>query len=217
MKTRILLADDHEVVRDGLRSLLEKQPDFEVTGVTGDGHEAIAMAKRMQPNVIVMDISMPNLGGVEATRQIKASCPTVKILTLSVHSQGAIVAQMLRAGASGYVPKSCPAEELIEAIQTVTRGRTYISPEVMDSVTEYLGAEPEETGTQSHSLTQREREVLTLIASGKTTKQMADGLSLSQRTIEFHRHNIMDKLGIHSIAELTKYAVREGLTPLSDV
>lgn len=216
MKVQILLADDHKVVRDGLQSVLEKQTEFEVIGVAGDGRETIEMAKRIQPDIIVMDISMPNVGGIEATLQIKATCPAVKILALSVHSQGAIVAQMIRAGASGYVPKTCAAKELIEAIRTIMHGHTYISLEVMDSVADYLSFNPDNTTTPSQNLTPREREVLTLIAEGKTTKEMADGLNLSERTIEFHRHNIMDKLGIHSIAELTKYAVREGFSPLND-
>ncbi|MFH1740843.1 MAG: response regulator transcription factor [bacterium] len=216
MKTLILLADDHGVVRNGLRGVLEKQPDFEVVGETGDGREAIEMAQRTKVDVIVMDINMPNVSGLEATQQIKAICPDVKIVTLSVHSQGPIIAQMIRAGASGYLPKTCAAQELIEAIRTVMRGRTYISPQVMHWVTEHLHSEPDDATSQHPDLTPRESEVLMQMANGKTTKEISACLNLSERTVEFHRHNIMDKLGIHSVAELTKYAIRQGLTTLNN-
>ncbi len=215
MKIRILLADDHEIVRDGLRNILQKQPEFEIIACVGDGREAIELVRETDINVILMDINMPNLNGVEATRQIKAISPDVKILTLSVHSQGPIIAQMIHAGASGYLPKTCATEELVEAIRTVMQDRTYISPKVLESVTEYLCKDSK--GSSSHNLTSRECEVLTLIANGKTTKEIANHLHLSERTVEFHRHNIMDKLDIHNIAELTKYAVREGLASLDNV
>ena len=214
MKIRILLADDHEVIRDGLRALLEKQPDFEVVGVAGAGRETVEMAQQLEPDVIIMDINMPNMTGIEATRQIKANSPNIKILTLSVHSRSSLIGQMIKAGASGYLPKSSAAKELIEAIRTVMKNRTYISPKVMDSVVEYLHNEPDGQSTPSTALTPREREVLNLIADGKTTKEISVCLHLSEKTIESHRHNIMDKLGVRSIAELTKYAIREGLSSL---
>jgi DNA-binding NarL/FixJ family response regulator len=217
MKIRILLADDHEVVRDGIRGMLEKQPDFEIAGVTGDGREAIEMVRHTDVDVIVMDVNMPHLSGMEATRQIKAISPGVKILTLSVHSRGPVIAQMIRAGASGYLPKTCATKELVEAIRAVMQGRTYISPGVLDSVTDYLRTEPDDSKEHFASLTPREREVLALIAEGKTTKEISNRLHLSERTVEFHRHNIMDKLQMRSVAELTKYAVREGLTPLENL
>ncbi len=213
---RILLADDHEVVRDGLRALLEKQPDFEITGMSGDGQETIRMAHRLAPDLIIMDINMPSLSGIEATRRIRADLPAVKILTLSVHSRSALVAQMIQAGASGYLPKSCAAKELIEAIRAVMRNHTYLSPKIMDSVVEYMRADPSAQAVTVSELSNREREVLGLIAAGKSSKEIADCLNLSERTIEFHRHNLMDKVGLHTVAELTKYAVREGLAPLDD-
>ncbi len=216
MKTRILLADDHKVLRDGLRGMLEKQTDFEIVGETGDGRETVELAQQKDIDVIVMDINMPHINGVEATRQIKAISPKIKILTLSVHSRGPVIAQMIQAGASGYLPKTCATKELVEAIRTVVQGRTYISPEVFDSVTDYLQMKPADSKKHSPSLTSREREVLTHIAEGKTTKEIAECLHLSERTVEFHRHNIMDKLNMRSIAELTKHAVREGLSSLEN-
>ncbi|MFB3788590.1 MAG: response regulator [bacterium] len=215
-KIRILLADDHEVVRDGLRVLLEKQPDFEVIGMSGDGRETIRMTQQLAPDLVILDINMPNLSGIEAARRIRAGTPAVKILTLSVHSRSALVARMIQAGASGYLPKSCAAQELIEAIRTVMRNHTYISPKIMDSVVEYLRTEPAARAVPAAELSGREREVLGLIAAGKSSKEIAACLNLSERTIEFHRHNLMDKLGLHTVADLTKYAVREGLAPLDD-
>ena len=208
---RLLLADDHEVVRDGIHSILEKQPDFEVVGVTGDGREAMKAIQEIEVDVIVMDINMPYINGIETTRQIKDINPDMKILALSVHSKGPIIAQMIQSGASGYLPKTCAAKELVEAIRTVIQGRTYISPAVMDSFTNHLHIE---SANSRRHLTPREREVLTLITNGKSTKEISQCMQLSERTVEFHRHNIMDKLDLRSVAELTKYAVREGLTPL---
>lgn len=215
-KIRILLADDHEVVRDGLRALLEKQPEFEVIGMSGDGRETVRMTQQLAPDLVILDINMPNLSGIEAARQIRADTPAVKILALSVHSRSALVAQMIQAGAPGYLPKSCAAQELIEAIRTVIRNHTYISPKIMDSVVEYLRTEPAAQAVPAAELSDREREVLGLIATGKSSKEIAACLNLSERTIEFHRHNLMDKLGLHTVAELTKYAVREGLAMLDD-
>ena len=214
MTIRILLADDHEVVRDGLRAVLERQSDFRVVGVAADGRETVQMAQEHEPDVNLMDINMPNMTGVEATRQIKASTPDMKILTLSVHSRSPLIAQMINAGASGYVPKSCAAKELVEAIRTVMRNHTYISPKVMDSVVDYLQGDPAQRPTAPTTLTPREREVLNLVADGKTTKEISECMHVSEKTVESHRYRIMDKLGIHSIAELTKYAIREGLSSL---
>ena len=217
MTIRILLADDHEVVRDGIRGVLEKQPDFEIVGVTGDGRDAIERVRRGKVDVVVMDVNMPHVTGMEATRQIKAISPEVKILTLSVHSQGPVIAQMIRAGASGYLPKTCATQELVEAIRAVMQGRTYISSDVLDAVTDYLRMDSDTSRQPSPHLTPREREVLALIADGKSTKEISQCLNLSERTVEFHRHNIMDKLEMRSVAELTKYAVREGLTSLENL
>ena len=214
MKTGILLADDHEVVRDGLRALLDKQPDFEVIAVAGDGLETVKVAHQTNVDVIIMDINMPNMSGIEATRQIKEQLPGVKVLTLSVHSRGSLISEIIEAGASGYLPKTSAGDELVGAIRTVMQGHTYISPKVMDSVVDYMRTDKQNPVAASTALNPRERQVLCLVANGKTTKEISDCLNLSGRTIEFHRQKIMEKLDIHSIAELTKYAIQEGLTPL---
>ena len=214
MKTKILLADDHEIMRDGLRAMLEKEAGFEVAAVAGDGRETVSVAQEMNLDVILMDINMPNMNGLEATRQIKKQCPEVKVLTLSVHTDHELAADMIQAGASGYLPKSCAAKELVEAIHTVMKGHTYLSPKVTDSVFEYLQQKPPGEDLPSAILTSREREILQLIAEGKTTKEMSSHLNVSESTVEKHRQNITSKLGIRTVAELTKYAIRHGLTSL---
>lgn len=211
MKVRILLADDHEVMRDGLRALLEKQSDFEIVGIAGDGDETIQLAQELKPDAIVMDINMPNMNGVEATRRIKTNDPQVKILALSVHTRGTLVAQVIKAGASGYLPKSCTAHELFEGVRAIMRNRTYISPEVLDSVVDFLQEDPAAQDQIATPLTPREREVLILIAGGKTTKEIAESLYVSEKTVESHRFQIKQKLGVNNLAELIKYAIREGM------
>jgi len=208
------LADDHEIVRDGLKTLLEKERDFEVVGMAGDGQETIRMLSETEADIAVMDINMPNLSGVEATKQIQSEFPRVKVLILSVHTDSEMVGRMLEAGASGYLPKSCAAQELIEAVRMVMRNHTYISPKVSDSVIAYLQRQPAPKDSLFESLTVREREVLQLIAEGKSTKEIANQLHVSDSTAETHRLKIMEKLNIHSIAELTKYAIRKGLTSI---
>lgn len=214
LKIKIVLADDHEIVRDGLKTLLEKERDFEVVGMAGDGQETIRMLSETEADIAVMDINMPNLSGVEATKQIQSEFPRVKVLILSVHTDSEMVGRMLEAGASGYLPKSCAAQELIEAIRMVMRNHTYISPKVSDSVIAYLQRQPAPKDSLFESLTVREREVLQLIAEGKSTKEIANQLHVSDSTAETHRLKIMEKLNIHSIAELTKYAIRKGLTSI---
>ena len=214
LKIKIVLADDHEIVRDGLKTLLEKERDFEVVGMAGDGQETIRMLSETEADIAVMDINMPNLSGVEATKQIQSEFPRVKVLILSVHTDSEMVGRMLEAGASGYLPKSCAAQELIEAVRMVMRNHTYISPKVSDSVIAYLQRQPAPKDSLFESLTVREREVLQLIAEGKSTKEIANQLHVSDRTAETHRLKIMEKLNIHSIAELTKYAIRKGLTSI---
>jgi two-component system, NarL family, response regulator NreC len=206
---RILLADDHKIIRDGLKSLLGKQHDMEVIGEAEDGRTAVAMSREMTPNIVVMDIAMPDLNGVEATRQIMEIDPGMKVVALSMQSDGPVVRRMFQAGASGYLLKDCAFDELVKAIRTVLSGRMYLSPDIQNVVVRTLSS-PEPT--MASPLTAKEREVLQLIAEGKSTKEVAAILSVSVKTIDTHRQHIMDKLDIHNIAELTRYAIREGLT-----
>lgn len=215
MPTRILLADDHGILREGLRALLQKQPDFEVVAEADDGRAAVKLAKELQPDVVIIDIAMPNLNGIEATRKILADLPETKVLALSMHSDKRFVTGILREGASGYLLKDSAFEELSLAIQTVCGGRKYLSPGIAGIVVEDVIQQAPQSGAPRPTLlTHREREVLQLLAEGKATKEIAPQLNVSVKTIETHRKNIMDKLKIRNIAELTKYAIREGLTSL---
>ena len=215
MEVKILLADDHKIMRDGLRSLIEKRPGLQVVAEAENGQTAIKLNRKFRPDVIVMDINMPDLNGIDATRQIVSDAPTVKVIALSMHSDKKFVREMLSAGASGYLLKDAAFEELGTALATVINNQTYLSPKIADTVVkDYLGkVEPKESKV-SPALTKREREVLQLIAEGKTTKDIASQLYVSIKTIETHRKQIMDKVGLNSVAELTKYAIREGLTSL---
>jgi DNA-binding NarL/FixJ family response regulator len=213
LKIKILLADDHKIVRDGLRALIERYPDMEVVAEAADGRTAVRLAKELAPNVAIMDISMPDMNGIEAARQIVAEAPRVKILTLSMHSDGRYVKQLFSAGSSGYLLKECAVDELVNAIHAVAGNQIYLSPRITHVVlTEYLSKQPMAEASVFSVLTAREREVLQLMAEGKTTKEIAYSLDLSVKTVEAHRQKIMEKSNIHSIAELTKYAIREGLT-----
>ena len=215
MPTRVLLVDDHAMIRQGLSSLLEKQPDIEVVGSVEDGRKAVDIARELAPDLVIMDISMPNLNGIDAARKILGEMGDVKVITLSIHSSRRFVAEMLKAGASGYVLKECLFDELIEAIKTVSNGGIYLSPKITGVVIEdYVKRLSTQYQPEGTVLNEREREVLQFLSEGKSTKQIAMQLHVSAKTIESNRRNIMDKLGINSVAELTKYAVREGLTPL---
>ena len=215
MSIRIVVADDHKLVRDGLRSLLEKQKGMEVVAETEDGRTTVQQVQKQSPDVVIMDISMHDLNGVDATRQIIAKSPRVKVLALSIHSDRRFVAGMLSAGASGYLLKDSGFVELADAIRIVVSNQTYLSPRIAGIVAEDYVNRRRATDATAHSiLTPREREVLQLIAEGKSTKQTARHLQVSVKTIESHRQNMMEKLEICSVAELTKYAVREGLTSL---
>lgn len=216
MTIRVMLVDDHEVVRNGFRSLLNEEPDIEVVAEAPDGRAAIEIAAQNDPDLIVMDVAMPDLNGVEATRHIIANCPGVKILALSMHPSQRVVSEMLRAGASGYLLKTCALEELVSAVRIVHGGMTYLSPEISgDLVDEYVRASTTPGGEPGMAnLSTREREVLQLVAEGKSSKEIAAILHVSRKTIETHRQHIMDKLDLRSVAKLTKYAIREGLTPL---
>lgn len=215
MTIKVLLADDHKIVRDGLRTLLEKHADIAVLGEAEDGREALHLTRKLSPDIVVMDIAMPELNGIEATRQILSDHPGVKIVALSMHSDKRFVSEMLKAGASAYLLKDCAFEELITAIRTVMKGKIYLSPGIAGVVLEdYIRKDSKKDSSVFSVLSDREREVLQLMAEGKTTKEVAAHLNVSIKTVETHRTNIMTKLDIHSIAELTKYAIREGLTSL---
>lgn len=215
MSIRILLADDHEIVRQGLRSLLEKELDIEVVSEADDGRKALGLVRELLPDVIVMDIAMPNLNGADATRRIVREFPKVKVIALSMHSNRAFVADMLKAGASGYVLKECSVDELIEAIRAVAAGDKYLSSKVAGVVvSDYVKRLSGSAESPLETLTDREREVLQLVSEGKNTKHIALQLHVSTKTIEANRRNIMEKLDAHSIAELVKIAILGGLTSL---
>ncbi len=215
MSIRILLVEDHAIVREGLRSLLENQPDMEIVGEAEDGRIAIELVRTLLPNIAIMDITMPNLNGVEATCHIIDEFPNVKVIALSIHSNRRFVTDMLGAGAAGYVLKDCLFDELVQAIQAVADGGGYLSPKITGVVIgDYIKRIVTTVDSSFATLTGREREVLQLVAEGKSTKRIALELHVSTKTVEANRRQIMEKLDIHSIAELTKYAVREGLTSL---
>jgi len=212
---RILLADDHRIVREGIKALIEKHTNMEVITETEDGRTTVQLTLQLLPDVVIMDVGMPDMNGIEATRQIIANAPNVKIIALSMHSDRRFVAGMFRAGASGYLLKDCAFEELINAINTVIANHTYLNPNIFDSVIkDYTHLLSKEKFSVFSILTNREREVLQLLTEGKTTKEIASRLEISVKTVETHKQKIMDKLNIRSIAELTKYAIREGLTSL---
>ena len=215
MNIKVLLVDDHAIIREGLRSLLEKQPEMEVIADTDDGRKARQLVGELSPDIVIMDITMPGLNGIEATRQITAELPDVKVIALSIHSKRRYVADMLSAGATGYILKECLFDELVAAIKAVAAGGRYLSPRITDVVvSDYVKRLSASPDSPFEALKAREREVLQLVAEGKSTKQIALELHVSTKTIEANRRQIMDKLNIHSIAELTKYAVREGLTTI---
>jgi DNA-binding NarL/FixJ family response regulator len=215
MSIRIILADDHRIIREGLRSLLEREPQMEVAAEADNGRAAVRLARELAPEVVVMDIAMPDLNGVEATRQIVAESPQVKVIALSMHADKRYVMEMLKAGASGYLLKDGAFEELARAIRAVLANKTYLSPQISELVIgDYVRRLQKSDGTAFTVLSAREREVLQLLAEGSGTAQIAERLHLSVKTVETYRQHLMEKLGIRSVAELTKYAIREGLTSL---
>lgn len=208
---KVLLADDHQLMRQGLRALLERQ-GIDVVAEAADGHEAIARAKQACPDVVVMDVAMPGLNGIDAARRIKAELPLVKILALSMNADARYVNAMLEAGASGYLLKNAASDELLDALTAVLGGETYLSPAILrGSPNPALRRGTPVPGSEK-PLSAREREVLQLIAEGKTSKEIAGSLNIAVPTVETHRRQLMDKLNVRTIAELTKYAIREGLT-----
>ena len=208
----VLLVDDHGIVRAGLRALLQQEETLTVVGEASSGREAIQMIKELTPDVVVMDVSMPDLNGIDATRQALAVRPELKVIGLSGWTDDKATAEMLRAGAVGHVAKVAAYEELVAAIQTVLKGGIYFSPTVLSRLSEGADGKPEVGPSVFTRLSQREREVLQLIAEGKATKEVAPLLHVSVKTVETHRRNLMEKLQLDSVAELTKYAIREGLT-----
>jgi DNA-binding NarL/FixJ family response regulator len=215
MNIRILIADDHQIVRQGLKTLLEKEPDMEVVAEAEDGRRTVTMAKEFTPNVVIMDIKMPDLNGIEASRQILSELPEVRVIALSMYSDRRFVTNMLKAGAHGYLLKDCAFEELAQAIRLVMSNKTYLSPGVAEVVVkDFVTQIPGRSQSVFSVLTARELEVLQLLAEGKRTSQIADLLQISIKTVDTHRQQIMRKLDTRSVAELTKYAIREGLTSL---
>lgn len=215
MKIRILIADDHKIVRDGLRALLEKQTGMEVIAEAENGRKAVQLARELYPDIVIIDIGMPDLNGIDAARQIIAEVDQVKVIALSMHSDKRFVAQMFKAGASAYLLKDCAFEELAQAVNVVVAGQTYLSPEIAGPVMDDYVRHLTTTDSSGFSvLTAREREVLQLLAEGRATKEVAAELHVSIKTIETHRQQIMNKLRVRSLADLTKYAIREGLTSL---
>jgi DNA-binding NarL/FixJ family response regulator len=213
LKLRVLLAEDHQLVRQGLRSMLENESDIEVVAEAVNGEEAVELAKKWRPKIVVMDIGLPRLNGLEATQRIAEDMPDVKVLILSVQTDRRSVSRALRRGASGYMQKDSAFEELARALRVVARGKTYLSPSITGVLVEdYVRVYPEDLASKPSVLTPREREVLQLIAEGHTTKEIASLLWISVKTVETHRRNIMRKVKLHSVAELTKYAVQEGIT-----
>ncbi len=212
---KILIADDHKIMREGLKTLLEKQPGMKVVAETNDGLEAVRLAQEHIPELIIMDVTMPGMNGIGAARRIREICPLTKIVILSMHADRRYVLEAFKAGAVGYLLKDSAFEELIQAIKAVFRNKIYVSPDITDLLVRYYISNEHEPNAGPYAvLSLREREVLQLLAEGKSTKQTADKLSISVKTVETHRQQLMQKLNLHSVAELTKYAIREGLTTL---
>jgi len=213
MGIKILIADDHKIIREAVGSLINNEFGMELVGEAEDGRTAVQLVRELLPNVVVMDIEMPNLNGIEATRQIVHEFPNVKVVVLSERSDRRPVLEMLKAGASGYVLKQCPFQELVCAIRNAASNQMYLSPQVSGTVVEgYINRSSTHDDSVYSVLTPREREVLQLIAEGKSTKVIAKELYVSSKTIEWHRSQLMKKLGVQSVAELVKYAISEGLT-----
>jgi DNA-binding NarL/FixJ family response regulator len=212
---KILLVDDHHMVRAGLRALFQNESDIEVVGEAADGRSALAMVRDLSPDVVVMDLCMPNLNGIDAARQILSLKPATKVIGLSAMREERTIAELLRAGGVGFIAKESAFEDLVTAVRTVIRGHVYFSPDVINRVVESPGSggkDGQKLESAFRVLSPREREVLQLIAEGKATKEVAAALDISIKTAETHRRNLMEKLQVDSVAKLTKYAIREGLT-----
>ncbi len=209
--TRILLADDHGIVRQGLRAVLAREPSLEVIGESSDGREAVRLAEALQPNIVIMDISMPQLNGLEAAKQIVKASPRTHIIILSMHSDETYLIRALQAGVKGYLLKESAEEDLIRAVRMVAQGKTFFSPAVTNALlADYMRDMQQRNLRDSYDLlTERERELLQLLAEGKSNKEAATVLDVSTNTVETHRTNLMQKLGLHNTAEIVLYAVRK--------
>jgi DNA-binding NarL/FixJ family response regulator len=214
MTTRVLLVDDHQMVREGLRAILEQDETFSVVGEASSGREAVRLAEQLNPDVVVMDVAMNDLNGIEATRQIHTLVPDTAVVALSSHSDRRYVMAILAAGACGYVLKANAYEQLARGVSAAARGLKYLSPDVTSEIIDAAFREESLQGSVYDILGPREREVLQLLAEGFTSIQIAERLGVSPSTAETHRRNIMRKLDVHNVADLTKYAIREGLTTL---
>jgi DNA-binding NarL/FixJ family response regulator len=213
MSTRVLLADDHQIVRNGLRQLLENEEGMEIVSEADNGRDAVRISKELRPDIVIMDVAMADMNGIEATRRIMAVNPETKVLALSMHKEKRLIFEMFDAGAKGYLLKECAFEEVMRAIRVVQQGELYLSPKITGAVLEdYLERMRGDSAADRPSLTPREREVLQLLAEGKNAKEIAFLLDVNISTVETFRHLIMKKLRLNTVAELTRYAIREGLT-----
>lgn len=212
---KILIADDHDILREGLRLLCENIPSFQVVAEVRNGRDAVELARRYRPDIVIMDVFMPDLNGIDATRMIRDACPSIRVIGLSAHAGRKFIFAMLRVGASGYLLKGCGWDEISKAIHAVAAGRTYLSENLRETIIrDYVGLISRGEVTADAVLSDREREILRLTADGRASREIARALDVSVRTVDVGRHKIMKKLGITSIAELTKYAVMEGITSL---
>ncbi len=216
-KTRIILVDDHQIVRDSIGHYLEAGNTFQVVARADNGRMALELADRLRPDIVLMDVSMPKMNGIEATRQIVTSIPHVKVVALTMHAAKPYVLGMLNAGASGYLLKTAPFEEVVNALDVIMSGTIYLSPEITHMVVEFAKNREWEVVDSLTLLSPREREVLQLISEGHTSKGISQLMNISAKTVDVHRNNIKKKLDIHTIAGLTKYAITKGLTDLDEV
>lgn len=212
MEITIIIADDHKILRDGLRNILEQYPDIKVIGEATDGYEAVALAKKLNPDVIIMDVTMKTMNGIEATRQLSVQSAASKVIALSMHDNKRFIIGMFKAGAYGYLLKDCDTNELIRAIHVVNSGKRYVAQRLSNVLMDDLI----NIGKETTELSLREEEILRLIAKGKSSKEIADMLFLSSKTVDAHRKNIMDKLEIRNLPDLTKYALKQGLISLDE-
>ena len=217
-KVKILLVDDHQMVREGLRHLLEKGARMKVIAEAGDGETCLSMVKQHRPQIVVMDVALPGLNGIETTRKVLAKYSKTRVIALSMHSDTRFVLGMLQAGARGYLLKDCAFEELTRAVDAVMAGETYLSPDIAVKIRDHCVEQnaPGANGGAASAITPREREVLQLLAQGFNTKKIATSLGVSPKTVETHRLHLKQRLDLHTVAELTKYAIREGLTTVDE-